>query len=443
MDYNQLFDEGVEVSAFIKNTNKIWEGMIITRSDGLKVVLNEDKKWKKLSDLEHVKLVEADRFSLEANKIEHTSDLVKQTMNNIKMKDKDGKALEKFGKDKGLKDKAVKGLTNLAKSTPGIKDKEKANETDVNQMFDSELTNTAANEAAENTSGGDNAKMEAAKQAMAEVEKQVTETLAELHPLLQPHLQEMTGQIFHHCRDYFNNTHDNKKTSKMLQLYGMSKVAADKQVAQWEKAGILLGAVPVGLHESTDIDDERDSLRDQFESGKIDEDEYDDAIDDLDDEDDDEEKSDDKTSLNYEDEDYLDVPEDVKTDIISRVKDMLADDQADIEETIKSNFELSDDDADEFIIQAMEEYIDETGIEPRDSIKDHDENDDEIEKAFEDAIDEYDGPDNELMTHLVTEFEIDGDDAEKIFDEKKGDLTECILAFVDIVKNRLKETNTL
>jgi hypothetical protein len=58
---NKFVGEGREISAFIKNTDRIWEGTLISRSDGTMIVLNEStKKWRKLSDLEKIKLIESD-----------------------------------------------------------------------------------------------------------------------------------------------------------------------------------------------------------------------------------------------------------------------------------------------------------------------------------------------------------------------------------------------
>jgi len=40
--------EGQAISSFVKNSNVIWEGILIEKEDGTKVVLNEEThRWKK------------------------------------------------------------------------------------------------------------------------------------------------------------------------------------------------------------------------------------------------------------------------------------------------------------------------------------------------------------------------------------------------------------
>jgi hypothetical protein len=52
------FVDGIRVSAFVKNSDRIFEGILLTRIDGLKVVLNENTLlWKKLSDLDTIKIL--------------------------------------------------------------------------------------------------------------------------------------------------------------------------------------------------------------------------------------------------------------------------------------------------------------------------------------------------------------------------------------------------
>jgi hypothetical protein len=201
------------------------------------------------------------------------------------------------------------------------------------------------------------------------------------------------------------------------------------------------------LNESIEEDDLIDFIRDQTEAGKFERKDFEkikdymqdnDAAGTADEEWEDEngegEKADAKESLDYEDSEYLDIPDDVKADVIAKCKELLAAGQDDIEDEIKSSFELADDDAEEFIIQAMEEFLEETEVVPRESIKDHEE--DEVEKDFEDTIDQFEGPDGELLDHLVDEYEIEPGEAEKVYEESSS-LSECIFKFVEIVRNRL------
>jgi hypothetical protein len=443
MNYDQLFQEGTAISSFIKNSNRIWEGVIVVRSDGTRVVLNEQTNtWRRLKDLEHVKLIETSDNHID------TADLMIKDYNglvNTTVKDIDHEKLEKAGPS--AIDTLNTNIQTLAKNNSEVKD-QPHNDDEAKKILSDALKSQSAEQAAAESGGGDVAKAQA---AIDEYKKDpIQETYAQLHPSLHPHLFEMSSVLYHHIRDTFD--HDKKwmqdrkhAVAMLVKMGGLSKNAASKVVDQWEALGQVGGDIRA-IKEDVDSNDLVDYMRDQMEGGKFDKKdmesiesyiEKDDEMDDDDviDSDDTDDDSDD--SFNYEDEDYLDIPSEVRTDVVSRVKDMLADDQADIEETIKSNFELSDDDAEEFIIQAMEEYIEETDVEPKDSIKNHDELDDEVEDDFEATIDEYDGPEDGLLDHLVDEYENEPGEAEKVYDEKKGNLTECVLAFADIVKKRL------
>jgi hypothetical protein len=400
---------GQQVSSFIKGSNKIWEGIIIDRSDGEKVVLNETtNNWKKLSDLEHIKRI--GKLLYEDQHQEEATDLIKDfnsfTQSTLNKGDEDD--LEKVAKDPSSKKQLSNHLITISKANPDIKDTPSSPD-EAEKTVDENLVNVLAAKKSENAPGNDAAIKMAQEETEKLIGKQVQETLDQLHPNIKTTLKEMSTEMFKQCKEYFDDTQDEKKTIRLLIKHGMTRKAALEKVNKWKD---LLISTDTKLTEN------------EKKPKKVDQEE----------------------SINYENEDYLDIPNDVKIDVISRCKDLLADDQADIEEVIKSSFELTDEDAEEFIIQAMEEYINETDVEPRDSIKstseeiDEDDIEDDIEKDFEDTIDSYKGPDNELLDFLVEEYEIDPNEAEKIYDSKNGDLTECIMAFVDIVKNKLKES---
>jgi hypothetical protein len=452
MNYDHLFIPGQEVSAFVKNSNKIWEGIIVERSDGVKVVLNEStKNWKRLADLEHIK--RTGHLLYEDNHTETATDLIKDfnSFTQSTLSKGDEKELETVAKDPSKKEQLANHLTTISKANPDIKDAPSSPQEAV-KTVDENLANVLANKKAEQAPG-DQAAIEAAKTETDKlIGQQVNETLNRLHPLIKKQLNEMSAQTFHHCREYFNETHDKEKTIKMLKLYGMKKEAAVKLVKQWEQIGIELGEVPsgTGLHESVDEDDLVDFMRDKLEGGKFERADFEQIKDYLQDNDKGgateekepsakEKKDAIKGSIEFEDEDYLDIPDEVKRDVIAKVKELLANNEEDIEDAIKSSFELTDDDAEEFIVIAMEEYLNETDVEPRNSIKQAAQ--DPVEQDFEDTIEKFEGPDGELLDHLVDEYEIDPGEAEKIYDEKDGNLEECIYAFVNIVRNRLKESD--
>jgi hypothetical protein len=440
MDYNHLFIQGQEVSSFIKNSNKIWEGIIVDRSDGTKVVLNEETKaWKRLSDLEHIKRV--GKLLYEDSHQEEATDLIKDfnSFTQSTLSKGNEKDLEDVAKNPSSKEQLSNHLITISKANPDIKDTPSSPD-EAMKTVDENIADVLANKKAEQAPGNDAAIKAAQEETEKIIGKQVQETISRLHPIIKNKLYEMSAKTFHHCREFFNQTHDKKKTAAMLKLYGMSKESANKTVDQWEKIAMEIGAVLNSLHEDVDEDDLIDFMRDQCEHGDFEKKDFEKVKDYLKNEDDGAEnktKADEKESLNYENEDYLDIPDDVKEKVIKKVKDLLADNEDDIEEVIKSSFELTDDDAEEFIMQAFEEYLEESDVEPRDSIANYE--DDEVEKDFENTIDEFEGPNEELLDHLVDEYEIDGSEAEKIYDEKQGNLEECIYAFVDIVKNRLKE----
>jgi hypothetical protein len=505
MNYNHLFIPGQEVSAFIKDSNKIWEGIIIDRSDGIKVVLNENtNQWKKLSDLDHIK--RTGKLLYEEDHQEEATDLIKDfnSFTQATLNKGDEKDLEDVAKDPSKKDQLANHLITISKANPDIKDTPSSPDEAV-KTVDENIASVLSTKKAGNAPG-DQAAIEAAQMETEKlIGKQVNETIKQLHPIVRNRIYEMSQNTYHHCREFFNRTHDEKKTIKMLELYGMSKKVAEKTVNTWKEFEIEIGSghlnesdgwaykedgpgvspsnfldetqpdskeeavdallqwykmsPPIAqeladtwwrfgkLREDIDKEDFADWARDKHEAGDLDKDAFNlikDYVHDVEDKEMDEKTKKDsiKKSMDYEDNDYLDIPDEVKKDVISRVKDLLADDQADIEDVIKSQFELSDEDAEEFIIQAMEEYIDETEIEPRNSIANASE-EDPVEADFEDTIDKYDGPTEGLLTYLSDEYEIEPGEAEKIYDEKKGNLTECIFEFVKIVRNRLIETGAL
>jgi hypothetical protein len=150
-----------------------------------------------------------------------------------------------------------------------------------------------------------------------------------------------------------------------------------------------------------------------------------------------EDTTDTNKDMKYENKDYLDIPEEVKAEVMKDILDLLSKKESDIENKIKQMYELSDSDAEEFFVQGMELYLKNSDVEPKNSIKDIDM--EEIEKSFEDSIDNYKGKDENMLDYLADTYEIDSDEAERIVEKTNGNLTETIYAFMDIVKNKLRE----
>jgi len=318
--------EGQQISAFVKNTDKIWEGILIVRDDGTQIVLNETtKNWKKLSDLEHIRLIEEENL---ADKIKTASDswagLLSTTFGDV----------DKIDPSKikpNSVQKATKDLTDKAEAT-GL-DTPKTPEEREKSVID-HLSN-AYIKGEETKSAGDQQKNVEAEENINQFKKEIGMKIGESLKLLHPLLRES------------EDTH-----------YEM---------------------------------DDEDLEETNEETGNI-------------------------------------PAEEIRQFAV----EILSDDQVDLRDAIADKFDLDDEAAEKYAIQAMEEYLS--------SIDDEiEEDEDEIEKDFEETIDEYDGDTDGLLDYLVDTYEIDPEEAEFIYEEKRGNLTECIYAFVDVVKKRLTE----
>jgi len=351
MDYNKFFIEGQKVSSFVKNTNKIWEGTIIVKSDGTKVVLNESSNtWKKLSDLTHIKRT---GHLLYEEDVSAYTQFVKNELNELNP--------ENLQDEKSV-DKITDAIYNKAEKA-GVEDADKENTKAVLEVenFYDQIGEPSP------TDEGEEIDFDEVKKSEEELEKftesKIKETLMRLHPSLRERLFQ----------------------EDELRELGAKAMQDAKDAQEEEEYG-----PPEDDHEEKEAED-------------------------------------------YEDNDYLDVPADLKNEIIEKVLELFDGNVNEIEEEIKSKYELSDEDAEEFVYAAMEKYVTENEVEVKDSIKD------EIESDFEDVIDKFEGPNDELLDHLVDEFEIDPDEAESVWHEKKGNLTECVFAFVDIVRKRIRD----
>ena len=388
--------EGLEVSAFLKNSDKIWEGIVIERNDGVKVVLNEStNKWKKLSDLDYIKVIGQVLNEADTNKPIKLTDLTKENSTdefinsflNKKDPPKNLKNTTDFLNNPNSIEKAKKVAFSISKN-PQIKDGPYKNEDEAKDAVINSAKKVAAEASGKATGGGEQKQADAIK---AQLQKQylgeTVKTLNRLHPSLQPYLQE---------------------TKKMSATEKLQKHFDKQREEREHKDKLFNEKYPLFTNPEKKEKECGHPVRESNE-------------------------------LDYEDEDYLDVPDDVKKDIMDKCKQLLDDGKDDILDEIKSSFELTDEDAEEFVMKAMTDYLDDQDVKIRDSINNIE--DEEVEKSFEDSIDKFDGPNDELLDHLVDEYEINPDEAESIWVEKKGNLEECIFAFVDIVKNRLKEAD--
>jgi hypothetical protein len=353
---DNFFTEGVMISSFVKNSDRIWEGILITRTDGIKTVLNEQSgRWKKLSDLDNIKILTEDFTTLTGS----ISSAIGDVSNNENLTYSDLRS--KFSKDIVGED-VVRAQQNAEKIL-GNKSALAAGAQELLKKANTELTDKS--QAPENEATAARDFNEDMKQILGDTEaakkndneegfkkvQQAASINEQFHPSLQKYLNSMTSE----------------------QWYGNK------------------------LYESQDTEYE----------------------------------------MNYEDDDYLDIPEEIKSDIIADIIELLKKNEENIEDKIKNNYEISDSDAEEFIVKAMEMYLKNTDITPKDSIQNI--TDDEVEKSFEKSIDDYEGPENGLLDYLADTYEIDTSEAEKIFEENEGKLTETILGFVKFIKNKLRE----
>jgi hypothetical protein len=380
--------EGSRISSFIKNTDRIWEGIVITRTDGTQTVLNEQTgRWCRVSNLENIKVLNEDFTSTVSTSIADALNNNSTENKDIKYPDlKQNFAQEIVGDDP---QKAVvnaeKVLSNKSALTAGgqslfdqanttLKDKSEApkNPADATKDFDNSMKDIAAKAKAAET-GDPNDGVDEVKKMTG-----IQESLKQLHPSLQKYLEDVSIDDLY---DYMRDNHE-------------------------------AGRVDGGTWHI---------FKDYFENQKNDKKEK-------------PTKKDEK-SIKYENEDYLDIPEEIKSDVMADVLKYLSDHEEDIETKIKSDYELSDSDAEEFVIKGMELYIETNETEPRDSIDDITSS--EVEKSFEASIDEYDGPEDGILDYLSDTYEIEPGEAQKIVEKTKGNLTETISCFVDYVKDKL------
>ena len=373
--------EGQAISSFVKNSNVIWEGILIEKEDGTKVVLNEEThRWKKLSDLEHVKVLNED-----ANAIKKGFDSFGEMVDSS-FKDLKGIDSNKIT-DQNIKQLA-KDFQEVSKSY-GIKDTPK-DDKEAGEIVTNALASKYAQENA-TSSAGNAQQAEEAKKNIESFKKEVQESLNRLHPSLRLSESDQLEDL----EDYwdFGGLEDSEH------LKNSENYEDDFQYDDEH-------------YNDEQYDDENDI--DDFLYGRYDDDPEGDP---------EGEPEDDFTnSLSKEDEEKA----------LEKALDLIRSNSTDILKEIIDEFDIPEKEADKIVELAMEEYLD-----SENSGESMFEND-EIEDDFEKTIDAYDGPDDGLLDHLINEYEIDPEEAEVVWEETDGNLEECIFAFVDIVKRRIR-----
>jgi len=318
---NNLFVDSQEISAFIKGTNQIWEGILWTRDDGVRVVLNENGKYKRLSDLDHIKRVgEILTEDLKSAKAA-TTNLINDTIGKL-----DPKAVAP------KKDFVVNTVTNGLSKNPNTK------------------------------------------------------------PLTSDQIKTDVVAAF--------EKKENEKNSAIAQ----SQQQMDRKLAPFQTAA----------QESVDTAAPR--IREELDEELLD------LIDDP--------------KLTYEDEDFEEADEEADIymntntlsdeDRESALKDIqeMADKSIDeMIDHIKNNYEVSENEAERLVMEV---------IQPEEVPFN-----DDVDAAFCEEIDDFDGPPEDLLDHLVTTFEIPEGTAETILIESKFNKQNAILRMADWVRKHI------
>ena len=162
-----IFKEGQKISAFVKNSNRIWEGVIIKRSDKTLAVLNESNTWKKLSDLEKIRLIEEET---------NYEDFLKAAEDQLDF--------DELGKDD-------KGIKEISKEISGLDLKGNKKEDEISaDLQKSMIFKTVQDDQSEEAQGTEQGNQSAIEKYSKKVEDQIKESLSQLHPSLQPYLKE-------------------------------------------------------------------------------------------------------------------------------------------------------------------------------------------------------------------------------------------------------------
>jgi hypothetical protein len=145
----------------------------------------------------------------------------------------------------------------------------------------------------------------------------------------------------------------------------------------------------------------------------------------------------------YWDEDEIDIAEDDEmedntTNIDDSTWDLLYQEctkfleegKEEFEQLLADKFDVSIEEVEDVIIEAMRDYIG----------SDLEEVDDEVSEEFEREIDQFDGDGNDeedLLSHLTLKFELSPKDVELIRSSSE-DLVECVISMAELVRKRRK-----
>lgn len=331
-------NDGTAVSARVKSTNKIVEGLLFTRSDGSKVILQESGKWTRLSSCEHMVIRES------------------------------------------LDDDSSSGMTEI---DPEKKKKAEEMASGIYNNLSPEVTDKQDER----------------------VEEEITEA---------------TGEVLEADEDIGLKSGEGEPLAKdQFSVFKMEKAADGATGGNVQKAQQVLKKY------SESLESLASELGGYTEDLVNDEDEID-EIEDLFDPEDlvtvEEEEIAQEEAPDYVDPDFCSLGDDVREDAIASIMDMLSKEEETIRTHLLDNYEISEDEADEFILEAYSRAID-SGSE-----------EDEVDQAYEEAIDECPDPECPL-DFLCERFLIPQEDAERMIRESRS-TADAVLRFAEYTRRR-------
>lgn len=301
---------------------------------------------------------------------------------------------KKIATDPNIQKQLGQAILDKGKSYATIKDKI-TSPTEVEKMVRDTATMQAGDNAAENSTGGDDSKKEEAENTIEEIKSRIGES--SIKNVLS--LYEKTGNYKSAIVDLINLGHSLKEARKIINDH-------EEEKRDYEEA-----------YDLVEYDDDYDDYSDD-DGEKYNFDDYDN--DEIDEEDDEEE--------NYEDDDESTTIDDNTYDALyQECMSFLEEGKEEFENSLAEKFDVSVEDVEDIIISAMRDFIGEDLVEI----------DDEVNEEFENEIDDFDGDEDGLLDHLTVKFELSPKDVELIYSSSQ-DLTECIISMAELVRKRRK-----
>jgi hypothetical protein len=359
---DKLFIDGQEVEGLSRD--KLIEGVLYTREDGLRVVLKEDGKWVRLDSLRKVKRIGSKLYE---EVLQQATEAAQGLYTNIDFDkvEKDNKKDEIVG---AVRDTLMSDRQNPLKDDDAIK------------IADDQYAAIKAERAAENGTGGDTQKA-----------------------------QEV-------LKTYGTEQEDSSSLKESLRE-SLTDALKDE-----------LGGVTID-----ELWDDEDSI--EFEPDPETVKRVDDLIGDNDLTQEDEDWAQDFV-VGFEDPNYKNPTPEMEEDAIQSIFDQLYSNEniEEIQDQVKyvlDNWEASPEEAEDIVVAAYERFLDKQ-IESKEIFK---VTADEVDDAYEEEIDSYEGPD--LLEHLKDTFEIPEEKATEIVRESRGSVPRAIILMSEYTRLHL------